>query len=213
MFAIVRDNEIKKVIRPHTPFEFEGKQYNAKWTVRWSKEEKQAFGLQDVIEGPKEDERFYWVTPNTIELVDGVATQTYTSTARIVEDREEEDGDGNPLYVKVWDPNYDNGEDKDPGAMVDSDQRLVTPGLKTIFTRQAKQICNSLLQESDWMIVRKHERDIDVPEEVATYRAAVIAECDRIETALAATTTLEEVIEVVNSFSWPKHYNDPDIPA
>ena len=209
MFAIVRDNEIKKVIRPHTPFEFGGKQYNAKWTVRWSKEEKQAFGLQDVIYGPKEDERFYWVTPNTIELVDGVATQTYTSTARIVEDREESDKDGNPLYVKVLDPDANDGE----GAMVDSDQRLVTPGLKTNFTRQAKQTCNYLLQESDWMIVRKHERDIDVPEEVATYRASVIAECDRIETALAATTTLEEVIGVVNGFSWPRHYNDPEIPV
>ena len=209
MFAIVKDNEIKKVIRPHTPFEFEGKEYNAKWTVRWSKEEKEAFGLQDVIYGFKEDERFYWVTPNKIELVDGVATQTYTSTARIVEDREESDEEGNPLYVKVLDPTANDGE----GAMVDSNQRLVTPGLKTNFTHQAKQTCNYLLQESDWMIVRKHERNIDVPEEVATYRAAVIAECDRIETALAATTTLDEVIEVVNDFSWPKHYNDPDIPV
>lgn len=213
MFAIVRDNEVKKIIRAHTPFEFESKQYSAKWTVRWSMEERAAFGIQDVFQGTKEDDKFYWVTPNQVELVDGVATQTFTCTPRIVEDREEVNENDEPLYVKVFDPNFDNGEDREPGAMVNSTQRLVTPGLKTTFTRQAKSICNSLLQESDWMIVRKHERDIDVPEEVAEYRAAVIAECDRIEEDLSLCTTLEDVIDVVNDFSWPRHYNDPVIPV
>jgi len=209
MFAIVRNNEVKKIIKAHTAFEFEGKQYTAKWTSRWTKEEKDAFGIQDIVEGSKEDDRFYWVTPNQIEVVDGVVTQTYTSTPRMLEDREETDENGDPAYVKVYDPTANDGE----GAMVNSDQRLVTPGLKTTFTLQTKNVCNYLLQESDWMIVRKHERDIDVPEEVATYRAAVIAECDRVEAAIAETTTLQELIAVVHAIAWPRHYNDPQIPV
>ena len=208
MFAIVRDNEIKKWVKPHTAFEFEGKEYTNRWTVRWTKEEKEAFGIRDIVYGPKKDERYYWVTPNNLELIDGVPTINYTCTAKELEDREESDEDGNPLYVQVLDPTANDGE----GAMVNSDQRLVTKGLKSNLTDQTKEICNSLLQESDWMIVRKYERDIDVPEEVATYRAAVVEECDRVETALAATTTLDEVIEVMNGVSWPRHYNDP-LPA
>ena len=36
-----------------------------------------------------------------------------------------------------------------------------------------------------------------------TYRAAVIAESDRVVTAIAAVDTIEELIEVMSSIAWP----------
>jgi len=200
MFAIVRDNEVKKIIQAHTEFEFEGKQYTAKWTSRWTQEEKDAFGIKDVIHGSKEDDRFYWVSPNPVTLVDGVPTIVYTCIPRAIEDREEVDENGNPIFVKVLDSSANDGK----GLMIDSTQQLITPGLKTTFTQQVKNSCNSLLQPTDWMIVRKHERNIDIPAEVVTYRAAVIAECDRLEAAIAATTNIEELKVVISGQNWPK---------
>jgi hypothetical protein len=51
----------------------------------------------------------------------------------------------------------------------------------------------NLLAETDWMYVRKKERDIDVPLDVISERSAIQTEADRIRTAIDAATTYEEV--------------------
>ena len=73
------------------------------------------------------------------------------------------------------------------------------PGLKTQYINQYKQTANSMLASTDWMVVRKIERNIDIPAETATKRAAIVAEADRLETAIAAVTTVEQLIAVVES--------------
>jgi hypothetical protein len=76
-------------------------------------------------------------------------------------------------------------------------------GLKTSWISQIKQTVNQSLQNTDWYIVRKYERDIDVPAEVEAYRAAVHAEGARLEEAILAATTVEELKEVVTHQNWP----------
>jgi hypothetical protein len=64
---------------------------------------KQINGVVEVVSGEQKDQRFYWVTPAnpSLQLVDGVPTfMFYTNTPKELEDREESDEDGNPLYVK-----------------------------------------------------------------------------------------------------------------
>ena len=53
-------------------------------------------------------------------------------------------------------------------------------------------------------MIRKFERNVDIPAEVQAYRAAVVAECDRLETAIAACASVEALIEVVAAQNWPK---------
>jgi hypothetical protein len=77
-----------------------------------------------------------------------------------------------------------------------------TQGLKTVFINQVKQTANSLLTPTDWMIVRKHERNIDVPANVVQYRADIVANQSRLESAIIAVTTVEQLIEVLNSQNW-----------
>jgi len=89
-------------------------------------------------------------------------------------------------------------------AMVDSSERLVTKGLKSQWTAQVKTTAGSMLAETDWYVWRKFERNIDVPASVATKRAAIVAECDRLEAAIAACTDVEALIAVVGSQDWPK---------
>jgi hypothetical protein len=74
--------------------------------------------------------------------------------------------------------------------------------LKTYWTDQAKATASSLLSATDWMVIRKVERNIDIPAETVTFRAAVLAECDRLVTAIAAAADVEALITVVSNQSW-----------
>jgi len=87
--------------------------------------------------------------------------------------------------------------------MVDTSERLVTKGLKTTKIAQIKTTANSLLSNTDWMVIRKAERDVAIPSATVTYRASVITEASRLETAINAATTVEALITVVQSQNWP----------
>jgi hypothetical protein len=142
---------------------------------------REQLGVVEVADPEIYDQRFYW-GPNNPKLL---------------EDREESDEDGNPLFVKVL------GEVDGEPAMVDSDRRLVTRGLKYQWTGQVKQTAGSLLAQTDWMVLRKAERGVEIPEDTASFRAAVLAEANRLEDAITVCATVEELIEVVNAQSWP----------
>jgi hypothetical protein len=88
--------------------------------------------------------------------------------------------------------------------MVDTEERLVTKGLKSQWTAQVKHTAGTLLTPTDWYIVRKYEKSIAVPTEIKDFRTAVRAECDRLETAIAESETIEEFIEVVTTQKWPE---------
>jgi hypothetical protein len=143
---------------------------------------REQLGVTEVADPEQYDQRFYW-SPTLPKLLD---------------DREEVDQDGNPMYVKVL-----GVVDGEP-AMVDSAERLVTKGLKSQWTAQVKDTAGKMLAQTDWMIVRKAERNIDVPAAVATKRAAIVAECDRLEAAIAACSDVEALIAVVGAQNWPK---------
>jgi hypothetical protein len=75
-------------------------------------------------------------------------------------------------------------------------------GLKTYWTDQVRDTSSKLLAATDWMVIRKVERNIDIPAETVTFRAAVLAECDRLVTAIAAAADVEALITVVTNQSW-----------
>ena len=120
-----------------------------------------------------------------------------------IDDTEDVDSDGNPIYVKVWDPEFDNGNGMLPGAMVDTSERSVTKGLKTNFIAEVKSITNTLLTPTDYYIIRNEVEGLEIPASVSTYRAAVVAEQNRVVPAIAAVTTLAQLIEVMGSINWP----------
>jgi len=72
-------------------------------------------------------------------------------------------------------------------------------GLKAQFVGQAKSIAGSVLAATDWMVIRKFERGIELPAEVATERADTVAACNAKETAINAATTVEELIAVLGA--------------
>lgn len=139
------------------------------------------FIRQDEI---RPDDRYYLVTANP----DG----SFSKTPKALEDREQSDENGNPLYVQVY--------DEATNSMVDSTQRLISKGLKSGHIEQVKRTANSILSQTDWMVIRKAERNIDIPADVATYRAAVVTKASELEATISAVTSVEELMALNLSF-------------
>jgi hypothetical protein len=168
------------------PFEINGTSYPANWLRLTSIAEKNAVGIVEVAdETPAHyDDRFYWGVDNP----------------KLLNDREESDEDGNPMYVQVFDATV--GEH---GAMVDSTERLVTKGLKSQWTATVKETANKLLAQTDWMVIRKAERDVSIPDATVTFRASVLAECTRLVGAIAGASDVQAFITVVTTQNWPRN--------
>lgn len=77
-------------------------------------------------------------------------------------------------------------------------------GLKTNWSSQVKDTANKMLSQTDWMYIRKLERNVDVPAATVTYRAAVITECTRLLAAIDAATDVPGLITVVTTQTWPE---------
>lgn len=66
---------------------------------------------------------------------------------------------------------------------------------------RAKDTAGKMLAGSDWQIVASVERQRVVPTEWAEYRAAVIAEADRLESQYSAAESYEAIDAIVQN--WP----------
>jgi len=125
-------------------------------------------GALEVVEGEQKDQRFYWVTFDSYQVGD-VVTRTYTNTPKALEDVTE------TIEGKT----------------------TTTKGLKSQWIAQNKASANSQLASTDWMVIRKAERDVAIPSDVVTERAKIIADCTAKEAAITAATTMEALIAVV----------------
>jgi hypothetical protein len=76
--------------------------------------------------------------------------------------------------------------------------------LKSNWSAQIKDATNKLLAETDWMVIRKAERDVAIPANTVAYRAAVLVECDRLLAAIADAADVEALAIVVGTQNWPE---------
>jgi hypothetical protein len=78
--------------------------------------------------------------------------------------------------------------------------RIVLEKQIDIATEKAAKIClaklqaNGLLSKTDWYVIRKMERGVDVPEDIQAERAAIITRSNEIETEINALTSVREVL-------------------
>ena len=170
-----------KALRQNSSFEIGGTVYPSNWLQQSTEDEKAAIGITWVDDPVRADDRFYWNgnpdTPKALEDVDAV------------------DENGDPLWVQVW-----NAETE---QMEDTSERLVTRGLKYTWIAQVKDTAGKMLAQTDWMVTRKFERDVDIPADVVTKRAAIVTECTRLEDAITAAPNITDFINIVTSQNWP----------
>ena len=108
--------------------------------------------------------------------------------------------------VRANDVFYWDGDINNPKALEDKleEDGSTTKGLKTQFVAQVKDTAGKLLNTTDWYVIRKVERNVEVPSEVALKRTQIITEANRLETDIQASTTVEALIEVLNAQDWNK---------
>ena len=163
------------------PFTVDGVQYPSNWLRMASEADKAALGITWEADPAPVDYRFYWSV----------------GVAKALEDKEEVDEQGNPLFVKV----LDNSDPANP-VMVDSTERLVTKGLKSTWIAQVKDTAGKMLASTDWMVIRKAERDVPIDADIAAKRAAILAEANRLEAAISACADVDALITVVSNQNW-----------
>ena len=103
-----------------------------------------------------------------------------------------------------WDGNINNPKALEDVTETVDEKEYTTKGLKSNFIAQVKTTAGSILAQTDWMIIRKAERNVDIPSSVATYRASVVAKATELETAISAVTTVEQLIALDLSFQSDK---------
>ena len=197
MYAIVHDGKVVGLPQVNQPFDCNGRR-SARFLQSATEQECLDIGLYHFVEGTKPDLRFYWESEPTYEINESTktVTQSYTLNPRLFNDRSEVDQDGNPMWVKVL------GEVDGKPAMIDSNVRLVTKGLKTIWTANFKKSVHDLLKPTDSKVM-----DDTITEAETTYRNTVVTEGNRLDAAITACTDLDGLINIVNSQNWPRESN------
>lgn len=106
--------------------------------------------------------------------------------------------------IRLDDRFYWDGNPTNPKALEDKleENGSTTKGLKSQFIAQIKQTAGSLLAQTDWYVIRKAERNIDIPSKIVTERSKIVAEADRLEADITGCEYLEEFITVVTNQKW-----------
>lgn len=151
-----------------------------------SKQKLATMGITNIPSIEYFDSRYYW----------------RVDVPRNLEDEEVVDQNGNPAFEKTYEHYEEDGRMLVRETI--TDRRMINKGLKTNCVAEIKQTTNNILSKTDWYIYRKAERNIDVPENVVTHRAAIITESNRLETAILAVDNVEGLISIMNGQNWDK---------
>lgn len=172
-FAVVQNGAIRQVLQMDVPFTVGEKQYSSAFLRNSTQQEKLEAGVWEIIEGNRPDDRFYWVSGASYHIneVNSTVEASYPATAKALEDTTE--------------------------TVEGQEEPIVTKGLKSQFIAQAKAAAGAALVTTDWQVIRKAERGIEVTPEVAEERAQVVADCSAKEAAILAATSVEELITAV----------------
>ncbi|MBV30320.1 MAG: hypothetical protein CL504_06780 [Actinobacteria bacterium] len=136
--------------------------------------------------------------PNT-SFPGGVAPDDFKTEEGIEEVVEGEQKDNN--YYTVSTGNIVLVDGKPTQQYTNTAKDLGT--LKVEKVSFVKDQASQRLSVTDWMIIRKVERDVAIPDATTTYRAEVVKECARLETAIAGASDVEALMTVMSSQNFP----------
>ena len=187
MHAIITDGSISKIINHPKPLVIGDVQYPARIFSVWTASELAAIGIYEItFDDSNKKDRKYYINTNqtyTYDASAGTVTATYgDATARAHADtlftaQDETDGKGTEGEVKV-------------------------EGLKTKFIRTVKAQAEGLLNQTDWYITRKAEKNTAIPSAITTWRDGIRTKQAAMETSItnaSDTPALETLYTYVNT--------------
>ena len=173
MWALIEDNNITKVLNRPKALTIGDVQYPANIFTLWSVEEKEAIGIYElVIDNTNLKDEKYYIN----------GSETFTFA----------DGVATKAFGIATAKSLDDTTD-DVGTVL---------GLKSQHKEVINQQAAGLLQPTDWYVLRATDGGTAVPENVATYRAAIRTKanemCDAID-AVADVDALAALYEYTNT--------------
>ena len=143
-------------------------QYGITHPANWhtySAERKAELGITEIVQQPAPDSRLYTWSYND----DG----TVNSTAKSLNDVNEVDENGDPL--------------------MEDGVQVVTKGVKSNLIAEVKSQQDSLLSQTDWAVIRNADTGTAIPDNIATYRAAIRSKATEMETAITDAADTDAV--------------------
>ncbi len=191
MYAIITDGSISKYVNNPKPLVIGDVQYPARIFSAWTASELAAIGIIEVTfdDSNRKDGQWYINTDQTYtyDADAGTVTATYgTATAKAHADS---------LYTS-----QDNTDGLIPSDKSVGDVKV--EGLKTILIRNVKTQAEGLLNQTDWYITRKAEKNTAVPSAITTWRDGIRTKQAAMETSItnaSNTPALETLYTYVNT--------------
>ena len=178
MYAIVKNNNITQYVNNPKSVVIGDVRYPAKIFELWSKDEKEAIGIYEIIVDKTnyKDPAYYINTDSSYNFADNQVTESWgIATPKGLED--------------------ENAVDENDDPVLDSDGvQIINYGLKTEKKKIVKAQASGLLSPTDWYVVKATEvADYSVPSNITTFRADVRAKSNEMETQIDACTTVDEL--------------------
>jgi len=187
MYAIITDGSISKIINHPKPLVIGDVQYPARIFSVWTASELAAIGIYEITfdNSKKKDKKYYINTDQTFtyDADAGTVTAAYgNATAKahadiLFTEQDETDGFGTEGEVKV-------------------------EGLKTILIRTVKSQAEGLLNQTDWYVTRKAEKNTAIPSAITTWRNGIRTKQAAMETSItnaSNTAAIETLYTYVNT--------------
>ena len=201
MHAIITDGSISKYINHPKPLVIGDVRYPARIFSAWTANELAAIGIIEVTfnDSNKKDETYYINTNQTYtyDADAGTVTATYgNATAKAHADttwtQDEEDAD-------VYPDGHANAGDR-INTWTAGDVK--TRGLKYNFIKNIKKQAEGLLNQTDWYVTRKAEKNTAIPSAITTWRNGIRTKQAAMETLItnaSNTPAIETLYTYVNT--------------
>jgi len=177
MYALVENGNITKYFQNPKGFILNGNQYSKDIFMKWSKAEKEAIGIYEVITDSTnyKDPAYYNNTNEQYSFANNQVTKSWgTATPKRLEDENAVDENGDPV--------------------LQDGVQVINYGLKTEKKKIVKQQASGLLAPTDWYVVKATEvADYSVPSNITTFRADVRTKSNEMETMINNCTTVDEL--------------------
>ena len=201
MYAIITDGSISKYINHPKPLVIGDVRYPARIFSAWTANELAAIGIIEITfdDSNKKDETYYINTNQTYtyDADAGTVTATYgNATAKAHADttwtQDEEDAD-------VYPDGHANAGDR-INTWTAGDVK--TRGLKYNFIKNIKKQAEGLLNQTDWYVTRKAEKNTAIPSAITTWRNGIRTKQAAMETLItnaSNTPAIETLYTYVNT--------------
>ena len=156
MWAQVEDNNIIQVFTRPKALTIGDINYPSNIFTMWSAEELEAIGIYEVVidNSNLKDKEYYINTNQSFNFASGAVTASYgTATAKNLADT---------LFT---------AQDETNGLGTEGEVKA--KGLKTIKKENINKQAGSILQSTDWMVIREADGGTAIPSNIKTWRASV----------------------------------------